>query len=155
MLVISGITYAGGSVWGSDAKGTDKYYFKPGETVYVTWASLGDPDGVGDFYTVYSRDWKSGDPITGVIVKKENVDTSAFFGTVPLAVVGKNPGEIPYPGSYDIVYDADQNGIFDNGDNVDYITAAGFETTLPEFSTIAVPSAMALLAVMVFMRRQT
>ena len=157
VLAVSGTAAAGGSISSCDQNGNSKDTFNPGEGVYITGSCIVDldNDGVGDIYVVKNKVWSNGDTITDVVLKKTDVPINSVNGKAYfLANVGNNPGEIPYPGEYDVIYDLDKDGTYDAGeDPIDSVVCAGFET-IPEFTTIAIPAALALLAGLFVLRRR-
>ena len=137
-----------------DADGTKpKNIFDVGETVYVVGFNL-IPDSAVDVYVVKNRPmYNDGEPIGPYIVKK-STNSSEVEGVLALGVVGSGTDQIPYPGEYDIVYDKDQDGCWNDGiDLIDYEICIGFRT-IPEFTTIAVPVVIALIIGLFIFRRK-
>ena len=157
VLAVSGTAAAGGIIASCDQNGNSKDKFYPGEGVYIGGSFISDPDsdGVGDIYVVKNKVWNDGDNITDVVLTKTNVPITDVDGQIYfLANVGDNPGDIPYPGEYDVIYDLNRNGKYDDGeDPIDNSLCAGLET-VPEFTTIAIPAALALLVGLFVLRRR-
>jgi len=153
LLVLTGIVVAAGVIWASDISRVNTHTFAPGENVYASGAEL--PDMQGDLYVTENRAWSGGEDINAeatVILKRNNVPDEDLEATPPV-LLGKvsNDGtlyDIPYPGKYDVLWDADNDGYFDADEPIDYIECEGFET-IPEFATIAIP-AVAILGLFLF-----
>lgn len=154
VIAISGLAAAGeGVLMPCNSTGYKTYVFSPGETVYVRGWGLAEDDNVS-LYVVNATVWtyKDGDLITDIVKgpilsNSREVENIKALGTVAA-------GDIPYPGEYDIVYDADQNGYYNKStDLVHYELCVGFRT-IPEFTTVAIPVAIALLGAFFFMRRR-
>ena len=129
-----------------------KYQFIPDEKVYVKGNKL-ENDSKGDIYVFYNQMWKDKDKLVypghdclAEIYDVEAQDGVFKNGPIELGIVKNDVppfGYFPYPAEYDIVYDRNQNNIYDEDvDLIDKVTCAGFET-IPEFITIAIPSAIA------------
>lgn len=158
VLLLSLLTFgvgvvSAGNIWASDDKRNDKYTFNPDEAVYLA----GEVSTYGDVYVVYNASWNDGDKIAdaGVVLQISNVDPNQVnYPNVLFLAYVNNSGGIPYPGKYDIVYDSNRDGYYNqSGDYVDYVACSGFET-IPEFTTIALPAAIAMLGAMFYLRRR-
>jgi hypothetical protein len=168
-IAMTGIA-AAASIKVVDSTGAERQTFNPGEEVYVTGDGLsGATASSVDIYLTDNVQWGNGDSITGrtpdivyfkidTFDKAVNSPNKVLLGTVANPAGGTN---IPYPnvfdgtsGGYDVVYDADENGIYntDGGDAVDYMACSGFDT-IPEFATIAIP-AVAILGLFLFFNRR-
>ena len=145
-----------------DSSGTDmtKIPFGPGDMVYANGDGLEGTSA--DIYVVPNRVlWEYGDNmsiiaytlrVTGVAANE--VDAAAIPSTQKyLGTVGLGSGEIPYPGEYDILYDCNHDGIYGGGDTVNHFEVCKAFTTVPEFTTIAIPM-IALLGLVLYMRRK-
>jgi len=131
------------SIWSSDSLGNPKDEFEPMQTVYVTVPAIGQ---TVTLYVVPDQTaWNDSDPLTDV---SDGAETLALN-----AVPGKQTIQIWAPpliaGSYDIVMDVNNNGIFDAGlDLVDSVVITGF-SVIPEvpLGTIMVSAAMIIALV--------
>jgi hypothetical protein len=144
-----------------DGSGTDMTItpFGPGDIVYGNGNGL---DGISaDIYVVPNRVWVHGDNMSTIAytcivtgVAANEVDAAAVPPTQKdLGTVGLGSGEIPYPGEYDILYDCNHDGIYDIGDTVNHFDVCKAFTTIPEFTTLAIPM-IALLGLVLYMRRK-
>ena len=169
--VMAGTAMAAGIIQSTDSIGNQEINdFIVGQSVYVRGFDLVDSDDKADIYVVIDgskpESWDDGEVIdnstdhpmvllyTDVARSEVDKGLTGYTGPKLLGVVGNNPGEIPAPGSYDIVYDRDQDGYFNASvDCVDYGVCSGFNTEIPEFATIALP-ALAVLGLFMFFNRR-
>ncbi len=165
-----------GSIDSSDSAGNEINHFLLDDEVYARGLSLVDCDSnnLVDVYVVEDSAkpeiWDDGEKIdnatTHQMVLMRTADPNSInvgSGAGPLllgTVVDKDIDsvngfdELPAPGTFDIVYDCNQDGYFDiTNDSVDYGICVGFSTDIPEFTTIMVP-AIALLGLVLYMRRK-
>ena len=172
LMVMAGTAMAAGIIQSTDSAGNQEINdFILGQSVYARGSTLVDPDDKADIYVVVDgakpETWEDGEVIDDLTnhsmvlvqtnVARSEVDMTVIGYTGPkfLGVVGNNAGEIPAPGSYDIVYDRDQDGYFNASvDCVDYGVCSGFDTEIPEFATIALPALSVLGLFMFFNRRR-
>ncbi|HKZ93706.1 MAG TPA: S8 family serine peptidase [Candidatus Bathyarchaeia archaeon] len=110
------------NIWSSDSLGNTKDVFVPGETVYVTVAGVG-----GQTVTLYvvadQTTWNTGDPLIDVSGGADTLTLNSGGGTQIIPIW--TPPLIV--GSFDIVLDTNDNGVFDAGlDLVDSIIVPGF-----------------------------
>lgn len=143
----------------SDEAKNIKDIFSDGEKVYVKGIELKDDDA-GDIYVFPNADWKDGDDIsTGFLSEIINataqngdfVDSPLELGIVKNEIPSQYR-QFPYYNKYDIVYDINQNQIYDaDVDLIDKVNCIGFET-IPEFTTIAIPFASIMALVFIFSR---
>jgi len=172
LMVMAGTAMAAGIIESTDSTGSQGIStFSLGQSVYARGSTLVDPDDKADIYVVVDgakpETWEDGELIddstnhsmvlvqTDVARSEVDMIVSGYTGPKFLGVVGSNAGEIPAPGSYDIVYDRDQDGYFNASDDcVDYVKCAGFYTEIPEFATIALPALSVLGLFMFFNRRR-
>ncbi|RLI70167.1 hypothetical protein DRO97_11105, partial [Archaeoglobales archaeon] len=160
IITVVGIASANGIVFSSDEYGNEKNEFAPNEEVYVKGYGLTDNQEV-NVYVVINEDWTDGEDIDkgGNVLFYKTVNSNDIDenGPLELGTVSNDGGQydIPYPGEYDIVYDANKDGKYDSsaGDLVDYVYCQGFQT-IPEFTTIALPAAIAMLGAMFYLRRR-
>ena len=151
----------------TDAAGIAKQKFSTGEHVYARGIGLtGSPADVYIVVDPAHKIWVNGETIddptnhsmvlsvTAYPAEIDELNISYVLPPKLLGTVGNNPGEIPEPGCYDVVYDCNRDGIYNmsDGDCVDYVECCGF-STVPEFTTIAIP-AIALLGLVLYMRRK-
>ena len=170
---------AQGSIESTNSLGTNNVNtFILSDDVYARGLGLSDCDGnnLVDVYVVRDsvkpETWDDGEKIDNatahpkvlVLIDVDPNDLNVlgsgmgplYLGTVVDKDLGSVNGinEIPVPGDFDIVYDCNQDGHFDaNNDSVDYDVCSGFRTDIPEFATIAIP-AIALLGLVLYMRRK-
>jgi|GEM_PF-4086431 hypothetical protein len=164
LLILITVQVVSAEIFSCDENKDSKHTFGPGENVYVKGYDL--PDRTGTIYIVENVDWTeiptgtAYSSVTTIVVTISNVDDDDLYATPPVEVGTVSNGDYPctncigYPGGYDIIWD-DGDGIWEgqNTDPVDYVECNGFET-IPEFTTIAIPMAIALLAGLFFFRRQ-
>jgi hypothetical protein len=140
-----------------------KNKFAEGEKVYVKGIDIED-DREGNIYVFYDQTWKDGDTLVyaghDCLAKIYDVEARSgnFVGSpIELGIVKNDVpeyGYFPYPKKYDIVYDRNKNNKYDEDvDLIDKVTCAGFET-IPEFITIAIPSAIVFGLVFLISRRK-
>ena len=131
--------------------------FGPGNMVYANGNGLAGTSA--DIYVVPNRVWVHGEDVSTMAytLRVTGVAANEVDATVPtqkyLGTVGLGSGEIPYPGEYDILYDCNHDGKYDAGDTVNHFDVCKAFTTVPEFTTIAIPM-IALLGLVLFMRRK-
>ena len=144
-----------------DVSGNEKNIFGSGETVYVIGYVLA-PDPAVDVYVVNCKNYSDGDPIGPYIVKK-STSSSEVEHVLTLGVVGNAPGQIPCPGKYDIVYDKNQNGYWNESDDlIDHeggCPCPGFKTLplpvpVPVGTAVPVGIALIIVGLVIFRRRK-
>jgi hypothetical protein len=127
-----------GNVIATNAAGVETNVFETDEDVYVT-ARNGSftPNTAVDIYVVADDLWTVPKAIPpDVSGGKETVITNANGG-IDNVMVWQHPLT---PGDYDAVFDANQNGIFDDGDGVDdAVLGTGFVVKAPPVGGIAIP----------------
>jgi len=135
--VISIHTVTVEALWSSDFLGNSKDIFLPGETVYVTVPATGQT--VTLYVVADQTTWNNGDSLTDVSDGLETLTLNPGPGTQTIQIWA--PPLVA--GNYDIVMDADNDGVFDAGqDLVDSLQIAGFNV-VPE---VPLGAAMALLS---------
>ena len=182
LLVVAmgaGMAAAQGTIQSTDSTAVNEIdNFIVGDGVYARGLLLSDCDGddMVDVYVVVDgakpETWDDGESIvtadhplvlvcTGVNPNDINAGYLGVSGPLLLGtVVNKDlssvdgSSEIPAPGSFDIVYDCNRDGYFNASDDcVDYGVCSGFNTSIPEFATLAIP-VIALLGLVLYMRRK-
>ena len=155
-----GLSEGQGVILSCNATGTEKNVFSAGETVYVIGYGLA-PDNAVDVYVVNYKNpmYYDGEPIGPYIVKK-STSSSEVEHVLALGVVGNAPGQIPCPGEYDIVYDKNQDGYWNESvDLIDYKACIGFVTIpipkeVPVGTAVPVGIALIIIALVIFRRRR-
>ena len=137
------------SIESSDDGGNRKDIFVEGDSVYASGDGY-EENKKYDLYIVDDRTWKDGMAIPPFIVKM-TVATDVNGRISPTLIW--DSAEI---GKYDIIVDANGNEKYDKCedaiDDMD-VNDAGFEA-IPEFTTIAIPAAAALVMIFLMSRRK-
>jgi len=109
------------TIWSSDSLGNEKNTFAPTETVYLAVPATGKNV---TFYIVADQNvWNDGGPLTDVSDGAEQLTLDPGPGIQVVQVWGP-PLTL---GSYDIVEDTNNNGLYDAGaDGIDSVAEAGF-----------------------------
>jgi uncharacterized repeat protein (TIGR01451 family) len=115
----------------ADDSGSVKYEFLTGEDVYAVGGGFAPGTHV-DIYIVKDCKWVGGEPITNYTVDASapNVltDGDGNIGVDTPIVVWQDP----VPGEYDMVFDANQNEVYNEGiDAVDHPNQPGFSVNNP------------------------
>jgi hypothetical protein len=146
----------GGSIEAADSSGVTTYVFVEGEDVYATFVGNG---GVVNIYLTDDAEWTEGDDIVGKNIVKTFSDVVCSSNTAnpSLLLVGTvASGDIPFPGTYDLAMDGNQDGKYHATDDAVCNVPIGchaFETKVPEFSTIALP-VVSILGLLLFFNRR-
>jgi len=114
------------TIWSSDSIGNEKNTFASTETVYATVPATGENV---TFYIVAGQDvWNDGDPLTDVSDGAEQLTLDPGPG-IQVVQVWEPPLTL---GSYDIVEDTNNNGLYDAGvDGIDSVAEVGFVVEYP------------------------
>ncbi len=134
------LSYGGGYVWcysnedkvtitvpcpggyASDSGGTEQEVYYTDETVYATGSGFA-PNSEVDIYITEDKHWIDGTPINSTIYREEHNVTTDGNGSITGEEIWPNPD----PGEYDIVYDTNNNKIFDlDIDAADNVNDPGF-----------------------------
>jgi len=109
------------TIWSSDSLGNEKNTFTPTEAVYATVPATGEEV---TFYIVTDQNvWSDGDPLTAVSDGAKQLTLDPGPGIQVVQVWGPPLTS----GSYDIVEDTNNNGVYDAGaDGIDSIAEVGF-----------------------------
>ena len=155
LTVMTGVA-AAAAIQATDINGVETQTFNPGEKVYATGFGLIVDNSV-DVYVTQNVSWTDGDKIAdaGVVLVRVGVTSAQVTNTLELGDVSNDGGtyDIPFPGKYDVLYDAGQDGFYNKLDDpVDYVGCSGFDT-VPEFATIAIP-AIAVLGLFLFFNKR-
>ena len=166
LAAMTGLTLGwGGQIGATDSGGTTKTLFIEGDGVYATGYVFNSVTNV-DVYVTEDADWTNGDniaPPKTVIITLKGVTPAQIAGTIHLGDVSDagGPSDIPFPGSYDIMVDVDQDGVYDPVESgvEDFVNQApfgckAFTTEVPEFATIALPVVSVLGLLLFFNRRK-
>lgn len=113
--------------------GSPKDMFQLNEYVYVKGSGFPAYTNVR-LYLTANRTWADGDPITDVRASGYNVTMTDFSGSFSASLgLAGNLSAAEWPAYYDVVVDANSNGVFDAKlDAVDDITALPGVTIIPE-----------------------
>lgn len=121
-----------------DGSGTEQNTFDISQNVYCYAGNLPSSTTV-DIYVVPNKAWSVGESI-GSDVSDDGVNTVSTDTSGNIGVTEIWPAPLTVE-LYDILVDVDQDGVLDDGEPVDDMTATeGFEA-IPEFTTIAIPVA--------------
>jgi parallel beta-helix repeat protein len=113
------------TIWSSDSSENEKNTFAPTETVYVTVPATGK---TVTFYILADKDvWNNGDPLIDVSDGTEQLTLNHGPGSQVVQVWGAPLT----PGSYDVVEDANNNGVYDGVDGIDSVAEIGFVVEYP------------------------
>jgi PKD repeat protein len=114
------------TIWSSDSFGNEKNTFAPTDAVYVAVPATGK---TVTFYIVADKNvWNGGDPLTDASDGAEQLTLNPGPG-IQVVQVWASPQT---SGSYDVVEDANNNGIYDAGvDGVDSVAEIGFVIETP------------------------
>jgi hypothetical protein len=131
----------------TDAVGVGQDTYAIDETVYATGGGFSANSDV-DVYIVPDRAWTDGDPIPPDV--SGGAETATTDGAGDLAPEEVWPPQLT-PGEYDMVFDANQNGVYDAaGDVVDDPNHPGFVVEAPPVGGVTMarpsPSLLPLLA---------
>ena len=156
-------------IYATDSNGDTRIpsEFGPGEDVYAKVTEHGlTSSATADIYVVFADNsaWTDGEPIDAAphlkVFAPISVSTADIpVGTYILVKLGTVGTEIPYPDSFDLVYDEDKNGNLDvtlgtsDNDAVNHWDTCVAFSSIPEFATIAIPM-VALLGLVLYMRRK-
>jgi uncharacterized repeat protein (TIGR01451 family) len=122
----------------------DVYYTN--EVVYATGSEF-TPKSLVDIYIVDDHAWFNGMNITSLYIYAQNNNVSTDeYGNITAVEIWPNP----VPGEYDMVFDANQNGIYDVGvDVVDHLDHPGFivKGRVPVLTPLGIVALIGLLSV--------
>ncbi len=131
----------------TDPDGGTKDVYTTDETVYATGSGF-DPDSFVKISITEDKKWTDGTHINSTIFATKTVRTNAA-GEIASTDVWQDP----VPGEYDIVFDADQDGYYNEGrDVVDHPNHPGFIITaptpipVPEFSVVGLLGLVGVLS---------
>ena len=119
------------NVWASDGLGNDKELFEPIDSVYATVQAAGQP--VTFYVTAHHETWSDGDVLT---------DVSGGTEMLTLNPSGVQTVEVWVPilisGSFDVVLDTNNNGLFDSGVDATDVAQVRLVNVVPEvpFGTV-------------------
>jgi len=132
----------------TDSAGGVQEVYNTGETVYAAGSGFA-PNKTVDIYIVDDYAWTGGEKITGyhVYASLKNAPTNATGSIAPTEIWPN-----PIPGEYDMVFDANQNEIYDVGvDVVDHPAHPGFtvegQVQVPALTPIGLIALVGLLAI--------
>jgi len=130
----------------TDPTGLTQEVYTTAETVYATGSGF-DNNSLVDIYIVNDYKWVGGENILGYTIYAQalNVPTDATGN-----IIGEEMWPNPIPGEYDMVFDANQNGIYDVGvDAVDHPNHPGFTVVgqVPGLTPIGLIALVGLLAI--------
>lgn len=155
VVSMSGIVFANGGstvadVESSDSDGNVLNIFQPGDRVYVIGSNYSS-NKVYNLYVVDDTTWSDGMNIPQRVPGTVTTVTTDGSGNIPKGTEIWSSAAI---GKYDIVVDVNEDGKYNSDtDALDANMDVGFET-IPEFTTIAIPTAMILGIVFLMQKRK-
>ena len=130
------------TVWASDALGNDKEVFEPSDSVFASVQAAGQT--VTFYVTAHHETWVDGNVLA---------DVSGGAEHVTLNPSGVQTVEVWVPllvsGSYDVVLDANNNGVFDSGVDCADVVHVQLSNVIPEvpFGTVITSISMIVGAI--------
>lgn len=127
------------SVWASDVLGSDKELFEPGDSMYASVPAVGQT--VTFYVTAHHAAWVDGDALADVSGGAEMLTLNpggvqTVLVWVPLLVSG----------SYDVVLDANNNGVFDLGLDSTDVANVRLANVIPEVPLGTVVASVSMVA---------
>lgn len=127
------------TVWASDALGNDKELFEPSDSMYASVEAAGQT--VTFYVTAHHETWVDGDVLT---------DVSGGAEMLTLNPSGVQTVEVWVPllvsGSYDVVLDMNNNGVFDLGVDSTDMAQVRLVNVIPEVPLGPVVASVSMIA---------